>query len=356
VRSILTFYGVPARRNGGGQKPVGFITLPTFCGPPQTTTLTVESYAGEKKVATATTPTGTLGCDKLPFSPNIDASTPGRPTKANGAGLTVSVTQEPGEANIKAVAVHLPKVFSARGTTLALVCPDATFRANPASCPAGAKVGTAQAITPLLPAPISGPAYLVGVSGKLPTLEVILTAPAFVIGLTSSITLGDTGLTSTFGSVPDLPISRFTLDLPMGPTSALGTSADLCAGALTIPATFTAHSGKEVTKTFPVKVTDCAVAIVKARAAKAGTATLSVRAPAAGTLTVSGPGLKKVKRVVTGKSRVSAKLALSALGRTKLRNARRAHKTLKIKVKASFTPAAGAAGTASKAGKTLTFK
>ena len=81
--------------------------------------------------------------------------------------------------------------------------------------------------------------------------------------------------------MPDLPISRFTLDLPQGKNSALGTAADLCAGALSLPATFTAHSGKEVTKTFPVKVTDCPVKIVKA-SVKGSTATLSVRAPAAG--------------------------------------------------------------------------
>jgi hypothetical protein len=355
VRSILTFYGVPANRNGGGQKPVGFITLPTFCGPPQTTTLTVESHAGEKVVATSTTPTGATGCDKLPFSPEIAATTPGRTSKTAGAGLSVAVSQQPGEANIKSVSVQLPKVFSARGTTLALVCPDATFRADPATCGEGSRVGSAEAITPLLPAPITGPAYLVGVPGKLPTLEVILQAPAFNIGLSSAITLSDTGLTSTFGAVPDLPISRFTLDLPQGKNSALGTAADLCAGALTLPATFTAHSGKEVTKTFAVKVTDCPVKIVKAHV-KGGAATLSVRAPGAGAVTISGPGLRKVKRSVSGRSRFSVKVALTKNGVAARRKARRSHKRLKVKAIATFAPAAGAEATASKAGRTLTFK
>ena len=355
VRSILTFYGVPGARNGGGGKRIGFITLPTFCGPPQTTTLTVESHAGEKAVAKAVTPTGTLGCDKVPFSPEIAASTPARTTRTDGAGLKVVVSQDPGEANIKSVSVQLPKVFSARGTTLALVCPDATFRADPATCPPGSRVGKAEAVTPLLPEPISGPAYLVGVSGQLPTLEVILNAPAFVIGLTSAITLSDTGLTSTFGAVPDLPISRFTLDLPQGPTSALGTNADLCAGALTLPATFTAHSAKEVKKTFPVTVTDCPVKIVKAKV-KGTAAALSVRAPAAGRVTITGPGLRRATRTVTARSRFSVKVGLSGKGLESLRRSRRAGKRLRVKAKASFAPAAGAGANASKAGRTLVFK
>src|SRR5436305_810450 len=40
--SDLTFYGVPANRNGGGGAATPFITLPTFCDGPQTSTLTLE--------------------------------------------------------------------------------------------------------------------------------------------------------------------------------------------------------------------------------------------------------------------------------------------------------------------------
>jgi hypothetical protein len=103
-------------------------------------------------------------------------------------------------------------------------------------------------------------------------------------------------------------------------------------------------------------VTDCPVAIVGKPKVKGHSASLRVRAPSAGTLTVSGSGLKKVKRAVAAKGRVTASLGLSKTGLARLRAAHRKHKKLSVKATVKFVPAAGTQGTASKTSKTLVFK
>jgi hypothetical protein len=354
VRSVLTFYGVPAQQNGGGGAPIPFITLPTSCGPPQTTTLTVESYNGETATAKSTTPTGATGCDALPFAPKFTVTTSAKVSQASGAGLQVTLQQAEGESNAKSVSVHLPVQFAARFETLQLACPEDTFNKDPKTCADGSKVGTATAATPVLHDPLQGTVYLVAHSGGgLPTLEVILEGPGLRIALSSTITLG-AGITSTFPSIPDVPISQFTLNLPQGPHSALTTRADLCAAPMVVESTVFSQSGKTVQQSTPVTVTDCGIAIVSS-AVKGSAATLMLRVPAGGTVTVSGKGLKTVKRNVNTQQ-VKVKLALTKKGKAALKRKRLRHRKLAVTATARFAPAAGTQAAASKATKKLVFK
>ena len=50
----------------------------------------------------------------------------------------------------------------------------------------------------------------------------------------ASLAHGASGITSAFNAVPDVPITRFVLDLPQGPHSALSASKGLCGGGLTM--------------------------------------------------------------------------------------------------------------------------
>ena len=51
--------------------------------------------------------------------------------------------------------------------------------------------------------------------------------------------------TSTFGSIPDVPVTSFVLDLPQGPNSALTVNGkEFCTQTLIMPTTITAQSGK----------------------------------------------------------------------------------------------------------------
>ena len=110
-------------------------------------------------------------CQGLPYKPVFNVSTQAKTSKHEGASLTVKGTFPAGNANTRSVAVVLPKQLPARLTTIQQACPEATFAANPASCPAGSNIGIATATTPILATPVSGPAYLVlprwrGVPGR----------------------------------------------------------------------------------------------------------------------------------------------------------------------------------------------
>jgi hypothetical protein len=140
----------------------------------------------------------------------------GHTSKANGASLTVTVTQKPGEADIHKVDVALPLALPSRLTTLQKACTEAQFNANPAGCPAASDVGSATASTPILNVALSGPAYLVSHgNAAFPDLEFVLKGITY----------------SKFETVPDAPVSSFTAALPEGPHSILAANKNLCANA-----------------------------------------------------------------------------------------------------------------------------
>ena len=145
VASRLEFWGVPAdpahdaaRGGASDAPPKPFLTLPTACAGPQTTTLTVPSYNDETATKTATTATGASGCDTLPFSPKLSAVADGKTSASNGAGLTVTLEQPEDQANVHSVSVVLPKELTARGSTVVGACLEQTFQADPAGCAAAA--------------------------------------------------------------------------------------------------------------------------------------------------------------------------------------------------------------------------
>jgi hypothetical protein len=346
MSSTLTFWGIPAdsghdsERGGASSAPkTPFLTLPTACAGPQTTTLSVDSWEAPGQVVTRTdtTPTGATGCDQLPFSPVMTAEANGATSAANGAGLKVTLTQPLEQSNVKSVSVQLPKAFTARGTTVAAACLEATFAADPSGC-ANAQVGTVTASTPLLPDALTGPVYLVAHSTGLPTIEALMQGHKLSIDLSGTITFTPAGITSAFNAVPDAPITSFVLDLPTGPHSALSAPTGVCSGPLTMPTTIVGQSGATVTAASPIQVTGCAATshrglklkIVRSRVKKS-VATFVVKTPRAGTLRVSGKGLRKASRKVKGAGTFTIKAHLSKHGRALRARRHHAHRHLKVR-------------------------
>lgn len=176
----------------------------------------------------------------------------------------------------------------------------------------------ATAYTPVLPVPLSGPAIFVSHGGAaFPDLDVVLQGDGVTVILTGNTFINEkTGVTSsTFGSVPDLPVSRFDLVLPEGPNSALAAHGDLCAENLAMPTTIAGHNGAVVKQRTAIHVGGCRpmLRIVRHRAKGAG-ATIVVRVPSAGTLTGVGRGLRpKTARVRrAGVARLSLRLSRRA--------------------------------------------
>ena len=158
------------------------------------------------------------------------------------------------------VKVDLPKQLPSRLTTLQKACPSATFEANPANCPADSRVGTATAITPVLPVTLTGPAYFVSYGGaKFPELVIVLQGYGVTVYLHGETFISKAGITSsTFRKVPDVPITSFELKLPEGPYSALAANGNLCTTKLKMPTAFTGQNGAVLKQSTPISVTGCA--------------------------------------------------------------------------------------------------
>ncbi len=260
--------GIPADLraiNAVIDKP-GFMFNPTGCEP--------SSFSG-----TATGTEGTVvpigshfqmgSCRALTFKPNFKVSTSGKTSRKNGASLDAKIiyptgdlgaNQASSQANVKMVKVDLPKQLPSRLTTLQKACPSATFEANPAACPEDSRVGSATAITPVIPVQLTGPAYFVSYGGaKFPELVIVLQGYGVTVFLHGETFISKAGITSsTFRKVPDVPISSFELSLPEGPYSALAANGNLCTTKLTMPTAFTGQNGAVLKQTTPVSVTGCA--------------------------------------------------------------------------------------------------
>ena len=207
-------------------------------------------------------------CRSLTFKPNFKVSTSGKTSRKDGASLDAKIiyptgalgaNQASSQSNVKMVKVDLPKQLPSRLTTLQKACPSATFEANPAACPEDSKVGTATAITPVLPVTLTGPAYFVSYGGaKFPELVVVLQGYGVTVFLHGETFISKAGITSsTFRQVPDVPITSFELKLPEGPFSALAANGNLCTTKLLMPTAFTGQNGATIKQSTPINVTNC---------------------------------------------------------------------------------------------------
>ncbi len=240
----------------------GFIFNPTDCEPLSMGGAVLSDQGATAQVSSRFQ---AANCATLGFKPKFTAATAAHPTRVNGASLSVKVGYPQGaQANIAAVKVSLPKQLPSRLTTLQHACPEATFAANPATCSPQSLVGTATATTPVLNEPVKGPAYLVSHGGAaFPDLVMILQGQGVTVEL-----VGNTGIkkgitTSTFASVPDVPISSFEVNLPQGPHSALTenlpvkSKGNFCTSKLVMPTTLAAQNGMQIQQSTKVAVTGC---------------------------------------------------------------------------------------------------
>ncbi len=243
----------------------GFMFNPTSCAP-MSFSGTATSTEGASAALSSHFQVGS--CRSLTFKPSFSASTSGKTSRANGASLDARIVYPTGplghnqasqQSNIAKVKVDLPKQLPSRLTTLQKACTAATFESNPANCPAASVVGVAKAVTPVLPVALSGPAIFVSHGGEaFPSLEVLLQGAGVRVDLTGSTFISKKGITSsTFKSVPDVPITSFELYLPGGPHSALAANGNLCKTKLAMPTAFVAQNGAEIHQSTPVSVTGC---------------------------------------------------------------------------------------------------
>jgi hypothetical protein len=263
----------------------GFTFNPTNCNPLQITGILSGT---ESASATLPVPFQATNCATLQFAPKFTVTTSGKTSKANGASLAVKLAYpnapQGSQANIASVKVELPKQLPSRLTTLQKACTTAQFEANPAGCPAASIIGHAKATTPILPVPLEGPAYFVSHGGEaFPSLIVVLQGYGVTVNLLGTTFINKAGITSsTFKTVPDVPVGTFELALPQGPDSALAASGNLCTYKLAMPTEFVAQNGAEIHQSTKIVVTGCPMVKALTRAQKLAAALKACRKKAKG--------------------------------------------------------------------------
>jgi hypothetical protein len=240
----------------------GFQFNPTNCEKMAVTGTITSSEGVSRPVAV---PFQVTNCATLAFKPGFSVSTSGKTSRARGASLHVKLTYPKApfgsQANVKSVKVDLPRQLPSRLTTLQKACSAAQFATNPAGCPADSRVGSARAITPLVPVPLEGPAYFVSYgAAKFPELVIVLQGYGITADLHGETFINEkTGITSsTFRTVPDQPVESFELTLPEGPYSALAANGNLCTSKLVMPTAFTAQNGDVIHQSTKISVSGCA--------------------------------------------------------------------------------------------------
>jgi hypothetical protein len=178
---------------------------------------------------------------------------------------------------------------------------------------------------------LRGTAYYISHGGlKFPDLDVVLEGDGvrtILVGNTK-ITHGIT--TTNFAANPDVPLNSFTLNLAMGPNSALAPFGSLCKPKLTMPTTITAYNGKVVKQDTVIKPTGCGVQIVGHKVIGT-TAYLTLKTFEAGSISASGSGLTTVSRKLGAASgAASLKVALSSGGL--------ARRPFKVHLRVGFKP------------------
>ena len=262
--------------------PRPLLTLPTACGDPLTTNLTVESWdtslgsSSEDIVSHEPngTPVGITGCEHLSFPPALSAA-PDTSYADTPAGLTVDVkvpeeglTYNEGlsTADIKDTTVTLPEgvaVNPGQAAGLAACGPEEDGLTTPAEeaagqedngpahCPSASQVGTDEIETPLLSKALKGDVYVL--NSDPPHLKLLVTASGEGVfaKLVGNVNLDEkTGqLVTTFEKTPELPFTDFKLSFSGGSQAALTTPTQC--GTYTITSDFTSWSSPFVNDASP---------------------------------------------------------------------------------------------------------
>jgi hypothetical protein len=220
-----------------------FTLNPTSC---DQKSITGSAISPLGQVAPLAVPFQVRACNALDFKPQLKLRLKGSIKRTANPKLIANVTypKQGTYSNIAKAQVTLPHSAFLEQSHIRTVCTRVQFAAK--ACPAGSIYGSARAVSPLLDQPLEGPVYLRSSSNKLPDLVVDLKGQIEVV-LDGKVDTGkEDGLRTTFQSVPDAPVSKFTLNLYGGKRGLIVNSENLCSPKAKVKAVsnLTAQNGK----------------------------------------------------------------------------------------------------------------
>ena len=232
-----------------------FVLNPTSCAKTSTASTVLGSgldFGSEADDApiTVTSPFQAADCASLGFAPKLALSVNGGSKRGGHPKFKAVLTYPKGSyANIAAAQVTLPHSEFLDQSHIKTICTRVQFNAGTVpgeKCPAASIYGFAKAITPLLDEPIQGPVFLRSSSHNLPDVVAALHSGKIDVNLVGRIDSVKGGrIRNTFESVPDAPVTSFTLALQGGKKGLLVNSTNLCKSTNKAIADFTGQNGKK---------------------------------------------------------------------------------------------------------------
>ncbi len=223
--------------NGGGSDPANPATFSSFA-------VSAPFQAGD--------------CGALKFRPKLFTKLIGSRKKMRRNGhpaFRAVLVARPGDANIKRAALTLPRSQFLDQSHIGTICTRVQLAA--AACPVRSVYGFARAESPLLDDPVAGPVYLVSSNNELPDLLADLKGQVNV-RLRGVISSSKQRMKTVFSSVPDVPVSKFVLNMKGGRKGLLVNSRDLCKGPNRSILGFKAQNGKKLkVKKLPLRTPGC---------------------------------------------------------------------------------------------------
>jgi len=166
-------------------------------------------------------------CNKLAFKPKLNIQLFGGTARNKYPRLKATLTARKGDANVARTAVTMPRSLFLEQGHIGTVCTRPQLASH--TCPKASVYGKAWAKSPLLSKKLQGKVYLVSSNHKLPDLLVDLRGQVeiYLRGVIGSGNNG--GLKTVFNNVPDVPVSKFVLNMKGGKKSLLVNSTNTCA-------------------------------------------------------------------------------------------------------------------------------
>jgi hypothetical protein len=225
----------------------GFTLNPTSCEPFRVASAlngAGQRYAdrSDDTLAVATAPFQAFDCASLGFRPRIGLALKGGTKRGDYPSLRVTVRPRPGDANIASSQVRLPPSLFLDQARIRTICTKGQFAAG--HCPPGSIYGHVRAFTPLLEAPMEGPAYLRSSTHTLPDLVFALRGHGIEVDVAGRIDAYKGGIRGTFPTIPDAPVSKFVLRMNGGKRGVLVNAENICKGRQLATARLLGHANR----------------------------------------------------------------------------------------------------------------
>jgi hypothetical protein len=213
------------------------------------------------QTVTRTTPYTSTGCENVSADASFSQSVTNNTANGfTGGPIVVAQDQSPmtiQRSTIKDVEVTFPQGTSLNFDLLGSFtgCTASQYQAD--TCPAGSRIGSAQATVPYLPPDFNGDVYALDPIGSTLHFGVVLRGPrgikARFTGVASVVGVGtDQRVVATVSDAPQFPLSSFSLNF----SQPILRNPENC-GPQTVTAKITGHSGASVTRSSSYTTINC---------------------------------------------------------------------------------------------------